>query len=174
MLQDCFLTQDQWKIRLLYRLIHTVCCHFSRFDVLVTQVAAIPSIHRALCWMQPWDLQFLASDDFSLYVSLSFCWVTVEDGIVPFLNGFVVHDAIQHYCVMYTRLCGQLRFRALSEKNATCTELTDLPFEWQLRSLYSTHLEENNAYSIVLCMQACSHVLTFLSLVHFILVVVFC
>lgn len=35
---------------------HTVCCHFGRFDVLVTQVAAIPSIHRALCWMQPWDL----------------------------------------------------------------------------------------------------------------------
>lgn len=85
-------------------------------------------------------------------------------GLCLFLNGFVVHDAIQHYCVMYTRLCGPLCFRALSEKNATCTELTDLPFEWLLRSLYSTHLEETNTYSIVLCMQACSHVLTFLSL----------
>lgn len=58
---------------------------------------------------------------------------------------FVVHDATQHYCVIYTRLCVQLRFTRLYEQNAT-TELTGLPFEWQLGSLYSTHLEENKVY----------------------------
>lgn len=51
-------------------------------------------------------------------------------GLCLFLNGFVIHDATQHYCVMYTRLCVRLRFRQLYEHDATCTELTGLPFEW--------------------------------------------
>ena len=158
MLQDCFLTQDQWKLRLLYR--HIVCCHFSRFEVLVTQIAAITSIRRALCWMQPWDLQFLVSDDCSLYVSLSFCWVTVEDGIVPFLNGFVVHDATQHYCVLYTRLCVRLGFRQRCEHNAPCTELTGLPFERQLgRFVQHSPRGETRLYTPPFC--ACRPVAMF-------------
>lgn len=61
---------------------------------------------------------------------LSFCWVTVEDGIVPFLNGFVAHDATQHYCVMYTRLLRGFGFRKRYEHCATFTELTGKPFLW--------------------------------------------
>lgn len=69
--------------------------------------------------MHPWDLLFLVYDDFSLYVFRKFLLGDCCGWDCAFFwNGFVVHDAPQHYCAMYTRLCVQLGFRKLYEHNA--------------------------------------------------------
>lgn len=160
-------TSGNW---LLYRLVRIVRCRLSRFDVLVTQVADIHPSTEHLVGCSRGTCSFLASDDFSLYTSWSF--FLLGDGwewdCAFFLNGFVVHDATQHYCEMCTRLCVQLHVRKLYEHNAACTEL---PGGWAVCTALT--LEENKSiYSIVLCMQACFNLPV--SLVHFILVVLFC
>lgn len=63
-----------------------------------------------------------------LLLSMFFCWVTVEDLIVPFFDGFVDHDAIEHELRSAQQsMLAFLAFRPLSLKTNTftCTDLSD-------------------------------------------------
>lgn len=128
--------------RLLCRLIHMVCCQLSRFDVLVTQVAAKTSDPQStlldanrgtcsfilfvfLCFFFSFFcflVSMTSACKFPLeFFSLGDCW---GRDCAFFLNGFV---ATQHYCVMYTRLLRGFGFFSESAMNivrATFGKLT--------------------------------------------------
>lgn len=152
------------------RLIHTVCRHLSQFDVLETQVCCLyhPSIHP--------------QGTFVVVFQFPMAWA------FTLLSVFLLGDCWGFDCAFFPRI--DLSFMMLTSNNtADCAcfsavwplslkkkkkgnETKTTPhlhrLDWSCRangsrvSLYSTHLE-NDIPSTVVCMQACSHVLTFLS-----------
>lgn len=142
----------------------------SQFDDLVTQVAAIPSIQSTLL-----------DATVGLVVFFSFWWILFPKLLLGDCWGW---DCAFFWMDLSIMMLPNTTVRCTPDSVSDRSMNTMLPAQNWLAyrlngswgALYSTHLENTSQiYSIVLCMQACSHVLTSLSLFcHFILVVLFC
>ena len=144
----CFRTvfwpKTSGKIRLLYFTDSYTLCVVTSVDLMLSSCcytiypqstlldATAGLVVFSFWWLQPVCLPKLLLGD---------CW----GWDCAFLNGFVVHDAVQHICVMHTRLCVRLGFRGLSEKESYLHRI-DWPTDWTVAAQFVQHSSRGEQY----------------------------